>query len=58
MKLTPDEHIANAEDFINASGGLDCREIDRQQLAEQMRYTDADDEDVEAIANLIEESDG
>jgi len=57
MKLTSDEHRANAEDWIGMPGGpLGPGEtVDRGQLSEQMAHTIADDEDVEAIAQLIEQ---
>jgi len=55
MKLSPNTQTENALDFIGMSNSPElCREIDRAQLAEQMQYTDADEEDVEAIARMIE----
>lgn len=57
MKLTREEHRVNAEDWIGASSEpLQPGElVDRAQLAEQLQYTNADAEDVGAIAQLIEE---
>ncbi len=57
MKLTWQSHRENALDFIALSGPKPepGERIDRQQLAEQMQYTIADAEDVEAIAKMIEQ---
>jgi hypothetical protein len=55
MKLTSQEQQENALDFIGMSESPEvCLSIDRAQLAEQMQYTNADTEDIEAIAQLIE----
>lgn len=56
MKLTPEEIKANAEDWIGMSFEPmpPGEKVDREQLKEQLYYTEADDEDVEAIAALIE----
>jgi len=57
MNLTPEDHRANAQDWLGMPGGpLETGEtVDRAQLREQMQYTPADDEDVEEIARLIED---
>ena len=57
MKLTQEEHRENARDFLAMSSpAVEVGErIDRDQLSEQLQYTDADSEDVEAIAEAIEE---
>lgn len=55
MKLTHCDHESNAADWVGASQDLSHDEIvDREQLAEQMQYTEADAEDIEAIASEIE----
>ena len=57
MELTYEEQESNALDWIGMSiEPLEPGEkVDREQLKEQMTYTPADDEDIEAIAKLIEE---
>ena len=57
MELTRREHEENARDWIGASlEPLSAGErVDRDQLAEQLAYTDCDDDDVEEIAQLIEQ---
>ena len=56
MKMTTNEHTQNAEDFIGMSQDLTADEnIDREQLAEQLAHTNADSDDVEAIALEIEQ---
>ena len=55
MKLTAQEQIENAQDWVGASDGLTHDEVvDREALKEQFQYTIADDEDIEAIAQEIE----
>lgn len=55
MKMSTNEHTQNAEDFIGMSQDLAPDEkIDRDQLAEQLANTDADPDDLEAIAIEIE----
>lgn len=55
MKLTHDDHVYNAQDFISCSGGNFSEPVDRTELKSQMAYTVADDEDINAIADLIDE---
>jgi hypothetical protein len=56
MKLTKQEHLNNAHDWISLSSShlKPGDTVDRIALAEQMQYTNADNEDIEAIAQLIE----
>jgi hypothetical protein len=54
MKLTNEDILANAQDWIGASQDLTSDEvIDREQLSRQLGDI-VDDEDVEAIAQQIE----
>mgnify|MGYP001599053533 len=57
MKLTGACHLANAQDWLGCSDPplLPGERVDREQLAEQLASTPADAEDVEAIADLIED---
>ncbi len=56
MKMSGEQHEANAQDWIAMSSPAPepDEQVDRAQLAEQLRHTIADTEDVEAIASLIE----
>ncbi len=55
MNMNHDEHKQNAADFIALSSDLARGEkIDRAELRQQLAHTYADDEDVEAIAEMIE----
>lgn len=56
MKLTKQQQYENARDWIaNSSEPLQPNEkVDRIQLKEQMQYTVAENEDIEAIAEIIE----
>lgn len=58
MNQTHGEHAQNAQDWIAMSSEpmKPGERVDRAQLAEQMAYTDADAEDIEAIAEIIENS--
>lgn len=55
MQLSHDDHVYNAKDFISCSGGNFSELVDRAELKAQMASTAADDEDVNAIADLIDE---
>lgn len=57
MKLNTEEIRENALDFIAMSDPKPQRgeRIDRVQLAEQLQYTIADNEDIEEIAQKIEQ---
>lgn len=56
MRMTTAEHIENAQDWIGQSNGSyeKGEVVNRQWLREQMHYTIADDDDIEAIATIIE----
>ena len=55
MNMSYDEHKQNAADFIALSSDLARGEkIDRAELRQQLAHTYADDDDVEAIAEMIE----
>uniref|UniRef100_A0A6M3LQU3 Uncharacterized protein n=1 Tax=viral metagenome TaxID=1070528 RepID=A0A6M3LQU3_9ZZZZ len=56
MKLTGQGIKENAQDWVGASDGLTHDgKVDREALKEQFQYTIADDEDIEAIAQEIEQ---
>lgn len=57
MRLTREEHEQNARDFLALSSPAmqPGETVEREQLADQMQYTVADEEDIETIAGLIEE---
>lgn len=59
MKMNQGLYIENALDWIGASIANGCElgelcPVDRTQLREQFLHSDADDEDIEAIADEIE----
>ena len=56
MKLTSQQRIGNAQDWLSLSDPTlgPGERVDREGLREQLSSTDADAEDVEEIASLIE----
>lgn len=55
MRMTTQQHRENAQDWIAASSpSYHGEDVDRAQLAGQLVYTIADNEDVNAIAQEIE----
>ena len=54
MNMSYDEHKQNAADFIALSDLARGEKIDRAELRQQLAHTYADDDDVEAIAEMIE----